>query len=168
MSRPGRTALWQNLLRDNHKPFPIYKRQFPHIPRKRGEWGHTSVLPIRPVFHDARNLPAIDLLYLSPAPALASVVSACYLFLPSALAATCLPPAAFLPPACSCHNKKARPCGLAFLLSGRSSFGNPGLSEYQSRNPSRTSCSRILAQSATGRFSPSTNRSGHPRLQSSM
>jgi len=109
MSRPGRTALWQNLLRDNHKPFPIYKRQFPHIPRKRGEWGRTSVLPIRPVFHDARNLPAIDLLYLSPAPALASVVSACYLFLPSALAAACLSPAAFLPPACPCRNKKARP-----------------------------------------------------------
>ena len=44
----------------------------------------------------------------------------------------------------------------------------PRLSARQSRKPSRTSCSRILAQSATGCFSPSTNRSGHPRLQSSM
>ena len=168
MSRPGRTALWQNLLRDNHKPFPIYKRQFPHIPRKRGEWGRTSVLPIRPVFHDVRNLPAIDLLYLSPAPALASVVSACYLFLPSALAAACLSPAAFLPPACPCRKKKRALQGSRFFVVRPVFVRNPGLSEYQSRNPSRTSCSRILAQSATGRFSPSTNRSGHPRLQSSM
>ena len=168
MSRPGRTALWQNLLRDNHKPFPIYKRQFPHIPRKRGEWGHTSVLPIRPVFHDARNLPAIDLLYLSPASALASVVSACYLFLPSALAAACLSPAAFLSPACPCRNKKARPSKVSLFCCPACLRSEPRLSEYQSRNPSRTSCSRILAQSATGRFSPSTNRSGHPRLQSSM
>ena len=44
----------------------------------------------------------------------------------------------------------------------------PRLSARQSRKPSRTSCSRILAQSATGCFSPSMNRSGHPRLQSSM
>lgn len=169
MSRPARTALWQNLLRDNHKPFPIYKRQFPHIPRKRGEWGHTSVLPIRPVFHDARNLPAIDLLYLSSAPALASVVSACYLFLPSALAAACLSPACRLPAACLLlPQQKSETAGSRFFVVRPVFVRNPGLSEYQSRNPSRTSCSRILAQSATGRFSPSTNRSGHPRLQSSI
>lgn len=38
----------------------------------------------------------------------------------------------------------------------------------QSRNPSRTSCSRIRFQSATGRFSPSMNRRGQPRLLSSI
>lgn len=58
---------------------------------------------------------------------------------------------------------------LAFLLSGLGlRQPPPRLSARQSRKPSRTSCSRILAQSATGCFSPSTNRSGHPRLQSSM
>lgn len=51
---------------------------------------------------------------------------------------------------------------------GPSSAPPPRLSARQSRKPSRTSCSRILAQSATGCFSPSMNRSGHPRLQSSM
>ena len=38
----------------------------------------------------------------------------------------------------------------------------------QSRNPSRTSCSLILVQSATGRFTPSTNRIGQPKLLSSI
>lgn len=38
----------------------------------------------------------------------------------------------------------------------------------QSRNPSRTNCSRIFTQSATGRFTPSTKRIGQPRLLSSI
>lgn len=38
----------------------------------------------------------------------------------------------------------------------------------QSRNPSRTSCSRIPAQSATGRLIPSTKRIGHPSPLSSI
>ena len=38
----------------------------------------------------------------------------------------------------------------------------------QSRNPSRTSCSRIPAQSATGRLIPSTRRIGHPSPLSSI
>ena len=55
-----------------------------------------------------------------------------------------------------------------FIIRFGPSSAPPRLSARQSRKPSRTSCSRILAQSATGCFSPSTNRSGHPRLQSSM
>lgn len=38
----------------------------------------------------------------------------------------------------------------------------------QSRNPSRTSCSRMRPQSATGRFTPSMNRKGQPSALSSM
>ena len=55
-----------------------------------------------------------------------------------------------------------------FIIRFGPSSAPPRLSARQSRKPSRTSCSRILAQSATGCFSPSMNRSGHPRLQSSM
>ena len=55
-----------------------------------------------------------------------------------------------------------------FIIRFGPSSAPPRLSARQSRKPSRTSCSRILAQSATGCFSPSTNRSGQPRLQSSM
>ena len=83
----------------------------------------------------------------------------------------CPPPACHLPalplqPACK---KSETFQSLAFLLSGLGlRQPPPRLSARQSRKPSRTSCSRILAQSATGCFSPSTNRSGHPRLQSSM
>ena len=70
------------------------------------------------------------------------------------------------PPACK---KSETFQSLAFLLSGLGlRQPPPRLSARQSRKPSRTSCSRILAQSATGCFSPSTNRSGQPRLQSSM
>ena len=70
------------------------------------------------------------------------------------------------PPACK---KSETLKSLAFLLSGLGlRQPPPRLSARQSRKPSRTSCSRILAQSATGCFSPSMNRSGHPRLQSSM
>lgn len=83
-------------------------------------------------------------------------------------AAACLSPAAFLPPAWLLPQQKSETLRSRFFVVRPVFVRNPGLSEYQSRNPSRTSCSRILAQSATGRFSPSTNRSGHPRLQSSM
>ena len=55
-----------------------------------------------------------------------------------------------------------------FIIRFGPSSAPPRLSARQARKPSRTSCSRILAQSATGCFSPSMNRSGHPRLQSSM
>ena len=116
---------------------------------------------------------------------------------PACLPVTCLPPANFclplqpaylcllLPPPvyfcplcllCLLCRSSQPACkksetfqSLAFLLSGlRLRQAPPRLSARQSRKPSRTSCSRILAQSATGCFSPSTNRSGHPRLQSSM
>ena len=111
------------------------------------------------------------------------------------LPATCLPPArrsAALPvlpapasqparrllcplqpaslPAClpACKKKRDFPKSRFFIVRFGPSSAPPRLSARQSRKPSRTSCSRILAQSATGCFSPSTNRSGHPRLQSSM
>ena len=84
----------------------------------------------------------------------------------------CPPPACHLPalplqPACL--QKKARLSKVSLFYYPVWAFVSPPrLSAHQSRKPSRTSCSRILAQSATGCFSPSTNRSGHPRLQSSM
>ena len=70
------------------------------------------------------------------------------------------------PPACK--KKRDFPKSRFFIIRFGPSSAPPRLSARQSRKPSRTSCSRILAQSATGCFSPSTNRSGHPRLQSSM
>lgn len=57
----------------------------------------------------------------------------------------------------------------------RSSVSSPsafrhttGGAAAQSRKPSFTNCSRMRVQSATGRFTPSTNRIGQPRLLSSM
>lgn len=169
-------------------------QSFPHIPRT-GRMGRTRVLPVRPVLHDARNLPApiISVIIGLPLPVFAT---ACIL-LPVAPAAPAALPAlpalplqpASLPAACSacsacsaalplCRSACSSPpaCkksetlkSLAFLLSGLGlRQPPPRLSAHQSRKPSRTSCSRILAQSATGCFSPSMNRSGHPRLQSSM
>lgn len=164
--------------------------------------GRTRVLPVRPVLHDARNLPApiVSVIIGLPLPVFAT---ACIL-LPAAPAAPAVLPfqPACLSPACrsslplqptrssrsarsACSSQPARcllcrssqpACkksetfqSLAFLLSGLGlRQAPPRLSARQSRKPSRTSCSRILAQSATGCFSPSTNRSGHPRLQSSM
>ena len=70
------------------------------------------------------------------------------------------------PPACK--KKRDFPKSRFFIIRFGPSSAPPRLSARQSRKPSRTSCSRILAQSATGCFSPSTNRIGHPRLQSSM
>ena len=84
--------------------------------------------------------------------------------LPAALPAL---PALPLQPACL-QKKRDFPKSRFFIIRFGPSSAPPRLSARQSRKPSRTSCSRILAQSATGCFSPSTNRSGHPRLQSSM
>ena len=91
--------------------------------------------------------------------------------LPAAPAAPACPP--FCPPFCllqpACLQKKRDfPKSRFFIIRFGPSSAPPRLSARQSRKPSRTSCSRILAQSATGCFSPSTNRSGQPRLQSSM
>lgn len=166
-------------------------RYFPHILRT-VRMGRTRVLPIRPVLRDARNLPApiVSVIIGLPLPVFAT---ACIL-LPVAPAAPAALPAlpalplqpASLPAACSACSacsaalplcRSSQPAckksetlkSLAFLLSGLGfRQAPPRLSARQSRKPSRTSCSRILAQSATGCFSPSTNRSGHPRLQSSM
>lgn len=158
--------------------------------------GRTRVLPIRPVLRDARNLPApiVSVIIGLPLPVFAT---ACILLpvacpslarrLPAACSARSSQPAApaapacppFCPPFCllqpalplqpACLQKKRDfPKSRFFIIRFGPSSAPPRLSARQSRKPSRTSCSRILAQSATGCFSPSTNRSGQPRLQSSM
>ena len=159
--------------------------------------GRTRVLPVRPVLHDARNLPApiVSVIIGLPLPVFAT---ACIL-LPAALplqplcllcllcrssqpacpppalpalpalpaARRLLQPALPLQPACL-QKKRDFEKSRFFIIRFGPSSAPPRLSARQSRKPSRTSCSRILAQSATGCFSPSTNRSGQPRLQSSM
>lgn len=179
-------------------------QSFPHILRT-VRMGHTRVLPVRPVLHDARNLPApiISVIIGLPLPVFATACIllpvACPPFQPASqparrllcllcllcpfcpfcplcpfclLCPFCPPPACHLPalplqPACL--QKKARLSKVSLFYYPVWAFVSPPrLSARQSRKPSRTSCSRILAQSATGCFSPSTNRSGHPRLQSSM
>ena len=179
--------------------------------------GRTRVLPVRPVLHDARNLPApiISVIIGLPLPVFAT---ACILLpvacpslarrLPAACSAcsarssqpacrsrcSSLPAAPACPllqparrsarrSACSASSAALPLCLLQsaclqkkrdfeksrfFIIRFGPSSAPPRLSARQSRKPSRTSCSRILAQSATGCFSPSMNRSGHPRLQSSM
>ena len=159
--------------------------------------GRTRVLPVRPVLHDARNLPApiISVIIGLPLPVFAT---ACIL-----LPVACPSLARRLPAACSacsarssqpaCRSARRSACSASsaalplcllqsaclqkkrdfeksrfFIIRFGPSSAPPRLSARQSRKPSRTSCSRILAQSATGCFSPSMNRSGHPRLQSSM
>lgn len=171
-------------------------RYFPHILRT-VRMGRTRVLPIRPVLRDARNLPApiISVIIGLPLPVFAT---ACILLpvacpplqlarrssLPaacsacSACSATCpllchlpaaLPALPALPLQSACLQKKRDfEKSRFFIIRFGPSSAPPRLSARQSRKPSRTSCSRILAQSATGCFSPSTNRSGQPRLQSSM
>lgn len=171
-------------------------RYFPHILRT-VRMGRTRVLPIRPVLRDARNLPApiISVIIGLPLPVFAT---ACILLpvacpplqlarrssLPaacsacSACSATCpllchlpaaLPALPALPLQSACLQKKRDfEKSRFFIIRFGPSSAPPRLSARQSRKPSRTSCSRILAQSATGCFSPSMNRSGHPRLQSSM
>ena len=169
-------------------------RYFPHIPRT-GRMGRIRVLPVRPVLHDARNLPApiISVIIGLPLPVFATACILLPVACPSLarrLPVACPSLARRLPVACPPLQPARRLLGLlgllcrssqpvckksetfqslAFLLSGLGlRQAPPRLSALQSRKPSRTSCSRILAQSATGCFSPSTNRSGHPRLQSSM
>ena len=165
---------------------------------ERCERGRTRVLPIRPVLHDARNLPApiVSVIIGLPLPVFAT---ACILLPvacpPLQLARrSSLPAAPACPPLCPpfcllcllcllCRSAALPLCLLQsaclqkkrdfeksrfFIIRFGPSSAPPRLSARQSRKPSRTSCSRILAQSATGCFSPSMNRSGHPRLQSSM
>ena len=163
-------------------------RYFPHILRT-VRMGRTRVLPIRPVLRDARNLPApiVSVIIGLPLPVFAT---ACILlpaalplcpFCPFCLLCRSSQPAChpvsythlrahefcLLQPACL-QKKRDFPKSRFFIIRFGPSSAPPRLSARQSRKPSRTSCSRILAQSATGCFSPSTNRSGQPRLQSSM
>ena len=168
MSRPGRTALWQNLLRDNQKPASALDAVISVILPNGTNGTHLSAT------HPSRS---------SRCPELASSYYLCHYRPTSAcfchrlytsarrssrssrLPVTCLlcrssPPA--------CKKKRDFPKSRFFIIRFGPSSAPPRLSARQSRKPSRTSCSRILAQSATGCFSPSTNRSGHPRLQSSM
>ena len=177
MSRPGRTALWQNLLRDNQKPASALDAVISVILPNGTNGTHLSAT------HPSRS---------SRCPELASSYYLCHYRPTSACfchrlytSARRLPVAcpslacrllcllcrsAALPAPVRLPAKKSETLkSLAFLLSGLGlRQPPPRLSARQSRKPSRTSCSRILAQSATGCFSPSMNRSGHPRLQSSM
>ena len=202
MSRPGRTALWQNLLRDNQKPasaldavisvilpngtngthlsatHPSRSSRCPELASSYClcHYRPTSACFCPRLYTSARRLPAAPACPpLQPArrsslPAACSACSACsatcplLCHLPAALPAL---PALPLQPACL-QKKRDFPKSRFFIIRFGPSSAPPRLSARQSRKPSRTSCSRILAQSATGCFSPSTNRSGHPRLQSSM
>ena len=170
MSRPGRTALWQNLLRDNQKPASALDAVISVILPNGTNGTHLSAT------HPSRS---------SRCPELASSYCLCHYRPTSACFCHRLYTSARrLPVACPslacrllcllCPLQPAslplpllQPARCSSLRFGPSS-APPRLSARQSRKPSRTSCSRILAQSATGCFSPSMNRSGHPRLQSSM
>lgn len=177
MSCPGRTALWQNLLRDNQKPASALDAVISVILPNGTNGTHLSAT------HPSRS---------SRCPELASSYYLCHYRPTSACFChrlytsarrssrssqpACPPPALPALPLCRSACSSPPACkksetlkSLAFLLSGLGlRQPPPRLSARQSRKPSRTSCSRILAQSATGCFSPSMNRSGHPRLQSSM
>lgn len=191
MSRPGRTALWQNLLRDNQKPAsaldavisvilpngtngthlsttrPSRSSRCPELASSYClcHYRPTSACFCHRLYTSARRsaapaaLPALPALPLQPAslPAACSACSACSAALPLCL----------LQSACL-QKKRDFEKSRFFIIRFGPSSAPPRLSARQSRKPSRTSCSRILAQSATGCFSPSMNRSGHPRLQSSM
>lgn len=191
MSRPCRTALWQNLLRDNQKPAsaldavisvilpngtngtyssttrPSRSSRCPELASSYYlcHYRPTSACFCHRLYTSARRsaapaaLPALPALPLQPAslPAACSACSACSAALPLCL----------LQSACL-QKKRDFEKSRFFIIRFGPSSAPPRLSARQSRKPSRTSCSRILAQSATGCFSPSMNRSGHPRLQSSM
>ena len=211
MSRPGRTALWQNLLRDNQKPasaldavisvilpngtngthlsatHPSRSSRCPELASSYYlcHYRPTSACFCHRLYTSARRLPvacpslACRLLCLLcplqpaclPLPLLqparcSSLPAVLPAVLPALPALPLCRSACSSPPACK---KSETLKSLAFLLSGLGlRQPPPRLSARQSRKPPRTSCSRILAQSATGCFSPSMNRSGHPRLQSSM
>ena len=236
MSRPGRTALWQNLLRDNQKPasaldavisvilpngtngthlsatHPSRSSRCPELASSYYlcHYRPTSACFCHRLYTSARRLPAapacpplqparrllglLGLLGHLPAalpPARCSACSACSAAPASQPAAPAAPACPLLQPArrsarrsaCSACSAALPLCLLQsaclqkkrdfeksrfFIIRFGPSSAPPRLSARQSRKPSRTSCSRILAQSATGCFSPSMNRSGHPRLQSSM
>lgn len=205
MSRPGRTALWQNLLRDNQKPasaldavisvilpngtngthlsatHPSRSSRCPELASSYYlcHYRPTSACFCHRLYTSARRLPvacpslacrllcllcplqpaSLPLPLLQPArrSARRSACSACSAALPLCL----------LQSACL-QKKRDFEKSRFFIIRFGPSSAPPRLSARQSRKPSRTSCSRILAQSATGCFSPSMNRSGHPRLQSSM
>ena len=200
MSRPGRTALWQNLLRDNQKPasaldavisvilpngtngthlsatHPSRSSRCPELASSYYlcHYRPTSACFCHRLYTSARRLPA--------APACPPLQPARRSSLPAALPAV-LPALPALPALPLCRSAALPLCLLQsaclqkkrdfeksrfFIIRFGPSSAPPRLSARQSRKPSRTSCSRILAQSATGCFSPSMNRSGHPRLQSSM
>lgn len=173
MSRPGRTALWQNLLRDNQKPASALDAVISVILPNGTNGTHLSAT------HPSRSSRCPELassyylchyrptsacfchrLYTSARRSSRSSRSAC-----SACSAAL--PLCLLQSACL-QKKRDFEKSRFFIIRFGSSSAPPRLSARQSRKPSRTSCSRILAQSATGCFSPSMNRSGHPRLQSSM
>ena len=213
MSRPGRTALWQNLLRDNQKPasaldavisvilpngtngthlsatHPSRSSRCPELASSYYlcHYRPTSACFCHRLYTSARRLPVACLppaLPALPAPAsqpAAPAAPACPLLQPArcsslpAVLPAVLPALPALPlcrSACSsppaCKKKRDFEKSRFFIIRFGPSSAPPRLSARQSRKPSRTSCSRILAQSATGCFSPSMNRSGHPRLQSSM
>lgn len=173
MSRPGRTALWQNLLRDNQKPASALDAVISVILPNGTNGTHLSAT------HPSRSSRCPELassyylchyrptsacfchrLYTSARRSSRSSRSAC-----SACSAAL--PLCLLQSACL-QKKRDFSKSRFFIIRFGPSSAPPRLSARQSRKPSRTSCSRILAQSATGCFSPSMNRSGHPRLQSSM
>lgn len=173
MSRPGRTALWQNLLRDNQKPASALDAVISVILPNGTNGTHLSAT------HPSRSSRCPELassyylchyrptsacfchrLYTSARRSSRSACSAC-----SACSAAL--PLCLLQSACL-QKKRDFEKSRFFIIRFGPSSAPPRLSARQSRKPSRTSCSRILAQSATGCFSPSMNRSGHPRLQSSM
>ena len=213
MSRPGRTALWQNLLRDNQKPASALDAVISVILPNGTNGTHLSAT------HPSRSSRCPELassyylchyrptsacfchrLYTSARRSSRSSRSACSArssqpacrsrcsSLPAAPACPLLQPARRSArrsacSACSACSAALPLCLLQsaclqkkrdfeksrfFIIRFGPSSAPPRLSARQSRKPSRTSCSRILAQSATGCFSPSMNRSGHPRLQSSM
>ena len=200
MSRPGRTALWQNLLRDNQKPAsaldavisvilpngtngthlsatrPSRSSRCPELASSYYlcHYRPTSACFCHRLYTSARRLPAAPACPpLQPARRLLGLLG----LLGHLPAAPACPP--FCPPFCllqpalplqpaRLQKKRDFPKSRFFIIRFGPSSAPPRLSARQSRKPSRTSCSRILAQSATGCFSPSTNRSGQPRLQSSM
>ena len=199
MSRPGRTALWQNLLRDNQKPasaldavisvilpngtngthlsatHPSRSSRCPELASSYClcHYRPTSACFCHRLYTSARRLPAAPACPPPARPARPPARCSATCPLLCLLCLLCLLPAACSSLLCRSSQpvcKKSETFqSLAFLLSGLGlRQAPPRLSALQSRKPSRTSCSRILAQSATGCFSPSTNRSGHPRLQSSM
>lgn len=191
MSRPGRTALWQNLLRDNQKPASALDAVISVILPNGTNGTHLSAT------HPSRSSRCPELassyylchyrptsacfchrLYTSARRSSRSSRSACsaapasqparrLLCLLCLLCRSAALPLCLLQSACL-QKKRDFEKSRFFIIRFGPSSAPPRLSARQSRKPSRTSCSRILAQSATGCFSPSMNRSGHPRLQSSM